>query len=130
MSQPKYSSLKERAERPDGELRIVGEIRHDLILRPEQSDYPMYEYQEEYALLLWALQEKAGLTFEEATFIGADMLRATMPSDFSEDIFGIDNYEYMAWFEYFKSLLFGVDLTKYIGKFEPNYWESQVYQWF
>ncbi|MBR4504083.1 MAG: hypothetical protein IKP20_03820 [Candidatus Methanomethylophilaceae archaeon] len=111
-------------------MRIVGEIRHDLILRPEQSDYPMYEYQEEYALLLWALQEKAGLTFEEATFIGADMLRATMPSDFSEDIFGIDYYEYMAWFEYFKSLLFGVDLTKYIGKFEPNYWESQVYQWF
>jgi hypothetical protein len=36
----------------------------------------------------------------------------------------------VAWFEYFKSLLSGVDLTKYIGKFEPNLWESDVYQWF
>ncbi len=34
-----------KAKRPDGELRIVGEIRHDLILRPEQSDCLMYEYQ-------------------------------------------------------------------------------------
>ena len=63
---------QKRAERPQGEVRIVGEIRHDLILGPEHSDYYIYEYQEEYALLLWALQEKVGLTFEEATFVGCD----------------------------------------------------------
>ncbi len=63
---------KKRAERPDGELRIVGEIRHDPILRPEHSDCFIFDYQEEYALLLWALQEKVGLTFEEATFVGCD----------------------------------------------------------
>ena len=119
-----------KAERPDGELRIVGEIRHDLILGPEHSDSYIYEYQEEYALLLWALQEKVGLTFEEATFVGCDKLRTAMGSDFFEDKFGMDFYEYGAWFEYFKSLLSGVDLTRYIGKIEPNYYESSVFQWF
>ena len=108
----------------------MGEIRHDLILGPEHSDYYIYEYQEEYALLLWALQEKVGLTFEEATFVGCDKLRTAMGSDFFEDKFGMDFYEYEAWFEYFKSLLSGVDLTRYIGKIEPNYYESSVFQWF
>ena len=53
-------------------MRIVGEIRNDPILRPEHSDCFIFDYQEEYALLLWALQEKVGLTFEEATFVGCD----------------------------------------------------------
>ena len=118
-----------KAERPQGEVRIVGEIRHDLILGPEQSDCQMYEYQEEYALLLWALQEKVGLTFDEATFVCYDKLRTDWPW-FSEEIFGMDFDEYGAWFEYFKSLLSGVDLTRYIGKIEPNLWEGNGYQWF
>ena len=63
---------QKRADRPQGEVRIVGEIRHNLILRPEQSNCLMYEYQEEYAFFLWALQEKVGLTFEESTFVGCD----------------------------------------------------------
>ncbi len=83
-------------------MRIVGEIRHDMIIGPEHSDYLMYEYQEEYALLLWALQEKVGLTFEEATFVCYDKLRTDWPW-FYEEIFGMDFDEYGAWFEYFKS---------------------------
>ncbi len=76
------------------------------------------------------MQEKFGFTYEEATFYCCEIFREGDKFEFLENVFGMDFNEYGKWWEYISSKISKQELRRYIGKFEPNYFESDVYQWF
>lgn len=123
--------IEKKTVRPEGAVRIISPINSSFIVRPEDSkDDCYYRYQEYYALALWALQEKFGLTFEEATFRCCIMFRLCERLEFIEKVFGMNFDEYGRWDDYLRDAAPGEKLAEYIGEFEHNLFESDVNQWF
>ena len=120
----------DNVKRPEGCIRIVKAIDSDGILGPGYARTDFYKYQVRYALALWALQEKFGFTYEEATFYCCRLFRSVDALGFYEDIFGMEYEEEAAWFGYLDSLVSEQELSKYIGPIEINLMESDAYQWF
>ncbi len=120
-----------KTSRPGGEIRIIGKIDSSGIMRPEDSyDEYFSKYQKYYALALWALQEKFGLTYPEATFFCCEKFREGDKFEFVEKVFGMEYDEYWRWYDYLNSIISDNELSEYIGEFEPNLIEADVYQRF
>lgn len=100
-----------------------------MTLEDAEDEY-YYKYQEWYALALWAMQEKFGLTFEEATYRCCELFRLCKSSAFMEKTFGMDFHVCEIWSEYFRKTVPENKLAEYIGEFHPNVVESDVDQWF
>ncbi len=94
-----------------------------------------YEYQEDYALLLWNLQEKHGLSFDEATYFASCKYRycpGGFPlGDFFKDVFGMDSDSNESWLRYFDQMFPNSAIKGMVDGGEPiNTWDSSAYQWF
>ena len=115
--------------RPKVELKINRKIDRHKIMGPFDSDCTYYRFQEQYALVLWALQEKFDFSFEEATFYCSDIFRAEM-SDFFYLYFDLDFDGYSEWYEYLNQRVTLDELEQYVGKIELNLYEGNNLQWF
>ena len=118
------------AKRPEGDIKIIKPIDSSGILGPGDVRTDIYTYQRQYALALWALQEKFGFTYEEAAFYCCELFRSVDPLGFYEDTFGMGYEDEKAWFEYLDSRVSEEELTGYIGPVKVNRLESESYQWF
>ena len=123
------NNVSQTVTHPKGTLKIVNKIDDSKIMGPEDSGCYYYKYQEYYALTLWALQEKYGFTFEEATLFCGEIFRFNAP-EFFELIFGLDFDEYCEWYDYLHSLVSYEDIAHYTGKVERNLYEGNQLQWF
>ena len=121
---------KDNVKRPEGCIKIIKPIDSSGILGPGYVNTDLYKYQTQYALVLWALQEKFGFTYEEATFYCCRLFRSVDPLGFYEDIFGMEYEVEAAWFEYLDSLVSEEELSGYVGPIKTNQMESDAYQWF
>lgn len=116
-------------------MRIM-ELDSSAIIRQENKKHLAYKYQENYALLLWKLQEKHGLSFEEATYFASGLYRAIDPVTenggyFIENVFGLEWDDEVAWSRYLHDRFpdkMVKDMVEGGETFNP--WESTVYQWF